>query len=150
MASSFVRRLGRHHFAHLRCVAEGVSVLESAQRYLGVEHGHQARCAHQEVVDWVRSIARRRGERAWRLVGLLIRLPLLPQRPSLDDFIEAHELHGWSETEVQQQYALAYPTDAKAEAPPPLAGPAAGAAACAGAQQCRGASTQRPARWLVG
>jgi len=108
-------RLGRHHFAHLRSVAEGLEVMDSAFRYLGIEHGHQALSAHRRVVEHLRSLSRRRGDRAWRLIGLNIRAQPQAQRPSLEDFIDERELYGWSETEVQQLYADAYPPDAKAE-----------------------------------
>jgi hypothetical protein len=62
-----VRRLGPHHFAHLRAVAEGLAIVDCARRYLGIEHGHEAATAHPEAVDAVRALARRRGESAWRL-----------------------------------------------------------------------------------
>ena len=68
----FVTRLGRHHFAHLRSIAEGLDIQDSAKRYLGVEHGHQAVTAHRQTVDAVRSLSRRRGDKAWRLIGLTI------------------------------------------------------------------------------
>ena len=71
----FVRRLGPHHFAYLRAVAEGLDVGDCARRYLGIEHGHEAKTAHPEAVDAVRAVARRRGESAWRLVGFTIRVP---------------------------------------------------------------------------
>ena len=74
-APRFVRRLGPHHFAHLRACAEGLDLTDCARRYLGIEHGHEARTAHQEAVDTVRAVARRRDESAWRLVGLTIRVP---------------------------------------------------------------------------
>ena len=38
----FVSRLGPHHFAHLRATAEGIDLVQSARRYLGIEHGLQA------------------------------------------------------------------------------------------------------------
>jgi hypothetical protein len=56
---AYVRRLGLNHFAHLRAVAEGLPVLDAAKRYLGVEHGHQAKVAHMETRDAVRAVARR-------------------------------------------------------------------------------------------
>lgn len=57
----FVQTLGLHHFAYLRAVAEGLEVAESAAPYLDTEHGHEARSAHQQTVDAVRVIARRRS-----------------------------------------------------------------------------------------
>lgn len=115
-STTYVRRLGAHHFAHLRAVAEGLDIIESAKRYLGVEHGHQARPAHQQTMDAVRAIARRHRESAWRLIGLTVRIPTktvaLPS-PSLEDFIAERDLDGWSESEVAEMYAEAYPQDRK-------------------------------------
>lgn len=88
---------------------------ESAVRYLGIEHGHQAVTAHRSVVEHLRSLSRRRGDKAWRLVGLTIRVSASAARPDLDDFIAERDLDGWSEAEVQQLYAEAYPADQRAE-----------------------------------
>lgn len=109
----FVRRIGPHHFAHLRAVAEGLDIEENARRYLGIEHGHEARTAHLQTVDAVRSIARRTGEKAWRLIGLAIRPPMLDEkaRPNLEDFILDRDLDGWSEADVALMYEEAYPKD---------------------------------------
>lgn len=109
----WVHRLGRHHFAHLRAVAEGIPLQESAARYLGVEHGHAARNAHTQTAQAVRAIARRRGETAWRLIGLTIRLQSTDAQPSLDDFMAARDLDGWSENDLAQMYAEAYPPNKK-------------------------------------
>jgi hypothetical protein len=110
----FMRRLGPHHFAHLRAYAEGLSVSDCARRYLGTQHGHEAKTAHQEAVDAVRAVARRQGDAAWRLVGLTIRVPGGQARPSLDAFAQQHGLDGFSESEVLTLYAEAYPLDRKA------------------------------------
>ena len=109
----FVRRLGPHHFAHLRAVAEGLDVGECSRRYLGIEHGYKAKTAHQEAVDAVRAVARRRDESAWRLVGLTIRSLAGAPRPSLDAFAQQHDLDGFSESEVLKLYAEAFPADRK-------------------------------------
>ena len=109
----FVRRLGPHHFAHLRACAEGLGVADCARRYLGIEHGHEAKTAHQEAVDAVRAVARRRGESAWRLVGLMIRAPGGEARPLLEAFAQQHGLDGFSESEVLTLYAEAHPADRK-------------------------------------
>ncbi|ASM79216.1 integrase (plasmid) [Vitreoscilla filiformis] len=108
-------RLGRHHFAYLRAVAEGLAPQACALRYLGIEHGHQARTAHRRVVDHVRSLSRRRGDRAWRLIGLAIRLVEDAPRPTLEDFADERQLDGWSQAELQQLYAEAFPVDPKTE-----------------------------------
>lgn len=112
--SVFVRRLGLHHFAHLRAFSEGLDVLASAKRYLGIEHGHEAKTAHTQTVDAVRMVAKRRGESAWRLIGLRIMLSAATStQPSLDEFIAEQNLDGWSEAEVSQMYLEAYPPDRK-------------------------------------
>jgi len=113
-STSYARRLGPHHFAHLRAIAEGLNMLDSARRFLGIEHGHQAVTAHRQTVDAVRAIARRRSESAWRLIGLAIQLQTPPAQPSLDEFMAERGLDGWSEDEVKQMHAEAYPPDAKA------------------------------------
>ncbi|CAM3604678.1 tyrosine-type recombinase/integrase [Polaromonas hydrogenivorans] len=113
LTTRFVRRLGPHHFAHLRAVAEGLSLAECARRYLGVEHGHEAITAHRQAVDAVRAVARRRGDSAWRLVGLAIRAQADAPRPSLEDFAQQHDLDGFSEGEVVKLYEEAFPTDRK-------------------------------------
>lgn len=111
----YVSRLGRHHFAYLRCVAEGLPLVPCAQRYLGIEHGHEAVTAHRQVVDAVRAIARRHNEPAWRLIGLTIVEPTATSQPTLEDFIAERDLDGWSETEVQEMYREAYPDHPKSD-----------------------------------
>ena len=116
LASSFSRLLGRrlgpHHFAYLRATAEGLDPAASALRYLGIEHGHERRSAHTQLVDQVRGIARRSGERAWRLIGITIqRTESGAERPTLQAFIEARTLDGWSEEEQLEMYEAAFPTD---------------------------------------
>jgi hypothetical protein len=106
-----VRHIGLHHFAYLRAVAEGLDIAESAARYLGTGHGHEARSAHQQTVDAVRAIARRRNE-PWRLVGLSIRITGMEQ-PTLEAFAEGR-LEGFSDAEVLKLYREAFPTDRKA------------------------------------
>jgi len=108
------RRLGPHHFAHLRAVAEGLSIADCARRYLGTQHGHEAKTAHRQAVDAVRAVARRRGESAWRLVGLRIQSPAGAPRPALVDFAADHGLDGCSEAEVLALYAEAHPPERKA------------------------------------
>ena len=112
----FVHRLGPHHFAHLRAVAEGIDLKESTLRYLGIEHGNEAITAHRQTVDQVRAIARRRGDSAWRLIGVRIRVQDASGRPpSLEDFIAERDLDGWSESEQLEFYEAAFPTNPKAE-----------------------------------
>ena len=112
-SSTYQQKIGVHHFAHLRAVAEGLGVVAAAQRYLGVDHGHQATTAHRLLVDQLRTLARRRGDRAWRLIGLQIQTQAAANRPSLEDFIAERDLDGWGEAEVQDMYAQAWPEDAR-------------------------------------
>ena len=111
----FIHRLGPHHFAHLRAVAEGIDLNESAQRYLGIEHGNEAITAHRQTVDQIRALARRRGNSAWRLIGVQIRVQDTNMRPSLEDFIAESDLDGWSESEQLELYGAAFPTEMKTE-----------------------------------
>ena len=119
----FVRRLGPHHFAYLRAVSDGLDLGECARRYLGIEHGHEAKTAHHEAVDAVSAVARRQGDGAWRLVGLRIQSPVGVPRPSLEAFAQQHGLDGFSESEVVKLYTEAFPLSAK-----PLAASACGSA----------------------
>ena len=104
VTSLYRRRLGPHHFAYLRAIAEGLERTDCARRYLGIEHGHEAVTAHRLVVDQVRAAARRRGETSARLIGLTIRVPDTAQL-SLEDFIAERGLDDWSEAEVIELYA---------------------------------------------
>ena len=110
-------RLGAHHFAHVRALAEGLDVVSSAQRYLGIEHGNQAQAASRQTVEALRAIAHRRNEPAWRLIGLTLQVPSASNQPgtqpSLQAFIEERDLEDWSEAEVSAMYAEIYPLDPK-------------------------------------
>ena len=107
----YVRRIGLHHFAYLRSVAEGLDIADCAARYLGTEYGHEARTAHQQTVDAVRAVARRRGE-PWRLVGLSIKTTGT-DRPSLEELADGR-FDGFSEAEVLEIYEETFPPDRKA------------------------------------
>lgn len=111
--TTYVRRLGYHHFAYLRSIAEGIDIQSSAKRYLGIDHGLQATTAHEQTVDVVRSIARRRGERKWRLIGMTIRIKPGSDQPTLDQYMAERDLEGWREEEILELYKEAYPTDRK-------------------------------------
>ena len=106
-----IGKIGAHHFAHLRAVAQGIPIDESARRYLLVHHGHEVVSAHRTVVDCVRALARRRSESAWRLIGLSISINVPDEKPSLEEFSATRQLDGWSESEVQAMYAEAYPVE---------------------------------------
>lgn len=102
-------RLGPHHFAHLRAVAEGIDIQASAKRYLGVEHGHQAKTAHAFARDAVRALARRHADSAWHLIGAYIPLQQAANSPSLDAFMMDKDLADWPHAEVEALYLEAYP-----------------------------------------
>lgn len=97
-------RLGLHHVAYLRAVAEGVAMGDAAQRYLGIEHRGQAITAHRAVIALASAIARRRGDSRWRLLGLS-----LPEgqagAPTLDDWAQVQGLEDWPIAELQVLYA---------------------------------------------
>ncbi len=107
-------KLGAHHFAHLRAVAEGIDVAISADRYLGITHGNQASAAHRRTVDAARAVARRARMPHWRLVGLFVALGSSTALPSLEDFAAERGMEGFSEAEVAEAYAEAYPPDPRA------------------------------------
>lgn len=109
----YVRQLGTHHFAYMRALVQGMDVQSAARRYLGIEHGHEAVTAHRRVVDHLRGVARRRGDKAWRLVGVVIEAMPASEQPSLEDWAESQGLDGWSQAELQEMYAEAFPPDRK-------------------------------------
>lgn len=104
----FVARLGQHHYAHLRAVAEGLPIVDAAKRYLAVSHGHQAHTAHWQTVDAVRAVARRRHEPAWRLIGLTITVSKPSEIPTLEQYIEDKGYQDWREDEVLAFYQDEY------------------------------------------
>jgi integrase len=108
-------RLGAHHFAYLRAIAEGVGSVEAARRYLAIEHGAEAAGVHRLVVDRVRALARRRGDPRWRLIGLELQdaVSAAVSAPSLDAWAATEGLGDWSEDELQAMYAERFgPVDA--------------------------------------
>lgn len=113
-STTYVSRLGRHHFAYLRAIAEGIDLQDCARRYLGVDHGHAAITAHKQTRDAVRLVARRQVDSAWRLIGVHIPIREAANQPSLDDFMAEKDLDGWSAAEVTELYNEAYPQDKKA------------------------------------
>ena len=106
-------KLGPHHFAYLRAVAEGLRPVDAARRYLAMEHGAEVAGLHRRLVDQVRAVARRRGDARWRLIG--IELPSSGSAPgatpgagqvvpSIDDWADAEGLSDWSYGELQALY----------------------------------------------
>jgi hypothetical protein len=123
MTGTYDRRLGPHHFAYLRSVAEGLPREDAARRYLGMIHGHELVTLHRQLVDHLRALARRAGDSRWRLIGLELgtrsATPRKPSSPSLHDWAEAEGLGDWSHAELLEMYQQRFPR--KTRMPP--AGP---------------------------
>lgn len=107
-------RIGPHHLAYLRAVADGLEVLACARTYLGIEDPREAQIAHNELSAQLRLAAKHAGERHHRLIGIRIRekarqAPTQAKRPTLSEFIEARDLDGWSEAEQLELYEAEYP-----------------------------------------
>src|SRR5450755_2254629 len=102
--ASFVTtsELGLPAIAYLRSLAEGVPMADAAKRYLNASAPDQARKAHRAVVEHVRTLARRRGDPAWRLIGVELgeAAARRPNMPSLSEWAEAEGLDGWRESEL--------------------------------------------------
>ena len=110
-------KLGGHHLAYLRAIAEGVPQHQAAARYLGLDIRDGAvvlRRAHNSLVDSVRSLARQRGDPRWRLVGLAIK-PHDPgtQPPAIDQWVDELGLGEFSHAELLALYTEAFPADRK-------------------------------------
>ena len=99
-------RLGLHHFAHLRAVAEGLAVVESAQRYLAHEAGNRVLVAHRRLAEQVAALARRHGDPRWRLLRIKIRPVEVGGReaPPLDVWAAAEGLEDLRKSELQELY----------------------------------------------
>lgn len=105
--SALAQKIGRHEFAYLRSVAEGLPLVDAARRYLAIDHAAEAKNAHDLAVDRVRAFARRRRESAWRLIGIEIRdkgKEGTTAPPPLYEWAESEGLDGWSEAELLDLY----------------------------------------------
>lgn len=105
----FGSRLGLHHFAFLRALAQGLPVLDAARRYLSVDRLAEARSCEASVGERVAAIARRRGDSRWRLVRIKLQQPSdkagADAPPPLYEWAEQEGLGDWSEAELQDMYA---------------------------------------------
>lgn len=112
-------KLGAHHLAYLRAIAEGVAQRHAAARYLGHDLRDGAvvlRKSHNAVVDRVRALGRRHGDPRWRLIGLAIRPHETgEQAPPIDQWAEARGLDGFGQAELLALYTEAFPPDRKAQ-----------------------------------
>jgi site-specific recombinase XerD len=110
-------KLGIHHLAYLRAVAEGVPQRQAASRYLGHDLRDGAvllRKSHNAVVDRVRALARRQGDRRWRLIGLVVKPHEAgEQAPPIDQWAEALGLDGFGQAELLALHNEAFPPDRK-------------------------------------
>lgn len=114
-----VVKLGAHHLAYLRAIAEGVAQRHAAARYLGhdLHDGAVAlRRAHNAIVDRVRTLARRQSDPRWRLVGLVVKPHEAGQQtPPIDQWAEDLGLDGFGQAELLALYGEAFPPDRKAQ-----------------------------------
>ena len=112
-------KLGMHHLAYLRAVAEGVPQRQAASRYLGHDLRDGAvllRKSHNAVVDRVRALARRQGDRRWRLIGLVVKPHETGQPvPPVDEWAEALGLDGFGQAELLALHGEAFPPDRKTQ-----------------------------------
>lgn len=131
-------RLAAHHLAYLRAVAEGLPRAQAAARYLGSEPDAGAvalRRQHLALVEQVRALARRSGDRRWRLIGLELRprgraslvptapagsgagLPAPPDDipPALEEWAEAMGVAEFSHAEQLALYQEAFAVDRLAQ-----------------------------------
>src|SRR5438309_7735232 len=72
--TTYVRRLGLAHFAHLRAVVKGVPVEDAAERYLAADSRPAARAAHSQVLQLLSAFLRQRNDKRRRLVMLIGRI----------------------------------------------------------------------------
>lgn len=114
MVSTIFQRIGPHHLAHMRAVADGLEVRRCARIYLGIDDAREAETTHNELTARLRLAARQADERHYRLIGVRIREKIrqssdLANRPTLAEFVEARGLDGWSEAEQVEMYEAEFP-----------------------------------------
>ena len=93
----------RNAYAYLRALAEGIVPEAAAARYLGADTPARARGAHRETVSDVRAVARRRGDPAWRLIGVELAEPPAAKRaeaPSVTEWAAEEGLEDWPEKDL--------------------------------------------------
>ncbi len=113
-------KLGFHHFAYLRALAEGLDPLACAKTYLDATGPADAREAHKEVVDAARAVARRVPSTgaAWRLLGLILKAKEDARVRTLDEFIQERGLEDWSIDEATAQFLEEHPEQARLQSKP--------------------------------
>lgn len=109
-------RVGPHHLAHLRAVADGLDVVACARLYLGINDYREAQKAHDELAAKLRLCAKQAGHKHYRLIGVRIRekarqaaVPSPASPPSLEEYIAEKNLDGWSQEEQLEMYQADYP-----------------------------------------
>lgn len=109
------RPLGLDALTYLRALAQGISAEDAARRFLNVTGGAvELRQAHRAIVDEVRTLARRRGDPAWRLIGAELAEagkrkragedPQTADVPSLEEWAEQEGLDGFPADELLETY----------------------------------------------
>lgn len=110
-------KIGVHHLAYLRAIAEGLPQRLAAARYLGhdeVDGAVALRRTHNAIVDRVRALARRQGDPRWRLIGLSIQPPAGDTGPPVDQWAREQGLEDFGQAELLALHAEAFPADRKA------------------------------------
>jgi site-specific recombinase XerD len=103
-----LKKLGRHHFAHVIAICEGVDWKFSAKRYFCTDEDDELRRIHEQTIEAMKTAGRRLKDSAWRLIGVRVTDKVGVKHPTLEDFIEAKGLDGWREDEALEMYAEAY------------------------------------------
>jgi integrase len=102
-----LQKLGLHHFACLRAVAEGVPASKAAWQHLPIEHESAAAKAYRDLLDHVRALTRRLGDPRWRLLGLDLKDQTAAGgvAPPIYEWADAEGLDEFSGEELQALYA---------------------------------------------
>lgn len=105
-------KLGLHHFACLRAVAEGVPVATAAWQYLPIEHEREAAREYRALLDRIRAVARRGGDSRWRLLGLDLKDQSAAggDAPPIYEWADAEGLDDFSAEDLQALYAERFGT----------------------------------------
>jgi site-specific recombinase XerD len=101
-------KLGRHHFAHVLAICEGVDWKSSAQLYFCTDDADEMKSLHEQTINAMKAAGRRVKDSAWRLIGVRINDKEGEKKPTLQEYIDEQGLDGWSEEEVTEMYLDVY------------------------------------------
>ena len=109
------RKLHLGHFAFMRAVVQGIDASLAWERYLQIEGSHRDARTVRRTVAWIRDAfaAAARREHRYGTARLVVTdidklLPDVDAAISLDDFIAAHALDGFSQREQLGAYEAAH------------------------------------------